>query len=156
MAADIQYKIHFYDCQQRLNNFKSCIPGDQYADRLHTALTQIRPSIICKIYCNTLPATSLKWASTLFQHVSCVISAARGFIQCETMFWLPVYYQEKTKPSLAHLGNEHHRSINHFRSCILVYLSGSLSQSSIYKNMASIRVKYVQDIAATSSGTLSS
>jgi len=58
------------------------------------------------------------------------------------------------KHSLPHLENECQRSVNDFWCCIFGNMSGAWSHPSINKDMAAIICRYVQDIPATSSGTV--
>jgi len=58
------------------------------------------------------------------------------------------------KRSLPHLENGSQQSINNFWCCIFRIISGTGSQASIYKDMAAFIGRYIWDIPATSSMTV--
>jgi hypothetical protein len=56
MAANIDYTIHYNKHQLRVNDFWSCILGDQATNRLHTVIKEFLASFIGTKHCDTLPA----------------------------------------------------------------------------------------------------
>jgi len=55
------------ECQQSINKFWLCVLGNHTTNRLQLVIKQFLAAFIGKTDCNTLPATSWKWASTEHQ-----------------------------------------------------------------------------------------
>jgi len=52
------------DCQRSVDDFWSCVLGNETANRLQTAINQFLAAFIGKTDCDTLPAPYWKWVST--------------------------------------------------------------------------------------------
>jgi len=77
---------HFENEHQRsVNDFWSCILGNQNADRLQTVITELLAAIIGTTDCDTLPAPSWKWASTQYQRLLVVYLAQSGGDKLQTV-----------------------------------------------------------------------
>jgi hypothetical protein len=70
------------------------------------------------------------------------------------MYWPNELHKNQAKHTLPHRENDHQRKVNDFGSCIIHNMSGASLQTSINKDMTAFMGRYLWNIPATSSGTV--